>query len=97
MYLSNEDQAVYNIHDILKAYYKVALKRFIDTLVLQVVERHYLGNKGPVRYIKRALHCINGILVGLETTWEREALINTLVEQKGRNCGEMLIEQPVAR
>jgi Dynamin central region len=49
-HLSNEDQAVYDIHDILKAYYKVALKRFTDTIVLQVVERHYLGNKGPVRY-----------------------------------------------
>jgi hypothetical protein len=41
-HLSNEDQAVNDIHDILKAYYKVALKRFMDNVVLQIVERIYL-------------------------------------------------------
>lgn len=50
-HLSNEDQAVNDIHDILKAYYKVAVKRFMDNLVLQVVERHYLGDQGPVKAI----------------------------------------------
>ncbi|KFY50419.1 hypothetical protein V495_00273 [Pseudogymnoascus sp. VKM F-4514 (FW-929)] len=35
-HLSNEDQAVNDIHDILKAYYKVALKRYMDNVVLQV-------------------------------------------------------------
>ncbi|KAL3485722.1 P-loop containing nucleoside triphosphate hydrolase protein [Aspergillus germanicus] len=49
IHLSNEQQAVYDIHDILKAYYKVALKRFTDNVVLQVVERHILGPNGPVR------------------------------------------------
>ncbi|RDW67405.1 dynamin family protein [Aspergillus mulundensis] len=47
--LSNEDQAVHDIHDILKAYYKVALKRFTDNVVIQIVERHILGQGGPVR------------------------------------------------
>ncbi|KAL2788499.1 P-loop containing nucleoside triphosphate hydrolase protein [Aspergillus keveii] len=47
IHLSNEQQAVYDIHDILKAYYKVALKRFTDNVVLQVVERHILGPNGP--------------------------------------------------
>ena len=50
-HLSNEDQAVNDIHDILKAYYKVALKRFMDNIVLQIVERHYLGPEGPVKAI----------------------------------------------
>ncbi|KFY67375.1 hypothetical protein V496_01566 [Pseudogymnoascus sp. VKM F-4515 (FW-2607)] len=50
-HLSNEDQAVNDIHDILKAYYKVALKRFMDNVVLQVIERIYLGSNGPVRAI----------------------------------------------
>lgn len=50
-YLSNEDQAVFDIHDILRAYYKVAIKRFSDNVVVQVVERCYLGNKGPVKYV----------------------------------------------
>ncbi|KAL4796324.1 P-loop containing nucleoside triphosphate hydrolase protein [Aspergillus venezuelensis] len=49
VHLSNEDQAVYDIHDILKAYYKVALKRFADNVVIQIVERYILGANGPVR------------------------------------------------
>ncbi|KAJ4302817.1 hypothetical protein N0V90_001708 [Kalmusia sp. IMI 367209] len=49
VHLSNEDQAVNDIHDTLKAYYKVALKRFTDNVVLQVTERLYLGPDGPVR------------------------------------------------
>lgn len=50
-HLSNEDQAVYDIHDILKAYYKVALKRFTDSVVLQVIERCYFSSDGPVMLI----------------------------------------------
>lgn len=49
VHLSNEDQAVRDIHDILKAYYKVAVKRFTDNVVLQVTERHLLGLEGTVR------------------------------------------------
>lgn len=49
VHLSNEDQAVNDIHDILKAYYKVAMKRFTDNVVLQVTERHLLGMDGPVK------------------------------------------------
>jgi len=47
--LSNEDQAVNDIHDTLRAYYKVALKRFMDNVVLQTAERHLLGVTGPVK------------------------------------------------
>ncbi|KAL4733846.1 P-loop containing nucleoside triphosphate hydrolase protein [Aspergillus similis] len=47
VHLSNEDQAVNDIHDILKAYYKVALKRFADNVVIQIVERYILGQDGP--------------------------------------------------
>jgi hypothetical protein len=50
-HLSNEDQAVFDIHDILKAYYKVALKRFTDSVVLQAIERCYFGRGGPVMLI----------------------------------------------
>ncbi|KAI9681580.1 MAG: hypothetical protein M1829_000777 [Trizodia sp. TS-e1964] len=45
---SNEESAVYDIHDTLKAYYKVALKRFTDNVVVQVVERSFLSERGPV-------------------------------------------------
>lgn len=48
---SNEDQAVYDIHDISKSYYKIALKRFIDNVVVQAVERYYFGPGGPVNQI----------------------------------------------
>ncbi|OAF98870.1 uncharacterized protein CC84DRAFT_427957 [Paraphaeosphaeria sporulosa] len=34
IHLSNEDQAINDIHNTLKAYYKVALKRFTDNVVL---------------------------------------------------------------
>ncbi|KAK3045424.1 hypothetical protein LTR09_012975 [Extremus antarcticus] len=50
-HLSNEEQAVYDIHDILRAYYKVAIKRFTDNVVLQVVERCYLDESGPIKYV----------------------------------------------
>ncbi|KAN0086625.1 P-loop containing nucleoside triphosphate hydrolase protein [Elaphomyces granulatus] len=49
VHLSNEDHTVYDIHDILKAYYKVAGKRFMDNVVMQVVERHILGDRGPLK------------------------------------------------
>ncbi|KIX03127.1 uncharacterized protein Z518_06677 [Rhinocladiella mackenziei CBS 650.93] len=47
-HLSNEEQAVYDIHDILKAYYEVAIKRFMDNVVVSVVERWWLGPNGFV-------------------------------------------------
>lgn len=50
-HLGNEDQAVNDIHDILKAYYKVAMKRFMDNVVVQIVERIYLTENGPVKAI----------------------------------------------
>ncbi|EPS35254.1 hypothetical protein H072_11594 [Dactylellina haptotyla CBS 200.50] len=50
--LTNEDSAVYDIHDILKSYYSISLKRFTDNVVLQVIERHLLGKGGPIRLLK---------------------------------------------
>ncbi|MCJ1397212.1 hypothetical protein MMC11_000404 [Xylographa trunciseda] len=48
MHLSNEQTAIYDIHDTLQAYYKVAQKRFVDNVANQVVERNLMGPKGPV-------------------------------------------------
>jgi len=48
MHLSNEQTAIYDIHDTLQAYYKVAIKRFIDNVKIQVVERNLMGPWGPV-------------------------------------------------
>lgn len=48
-HLSLEDQAVYDIHDILKTFYKIAVERFTDNVVVQVIERHLLGASGPVK------------------------------------------------
>ncbi|KAI9719099.1 MAG: hypothetical protein M1812_003729 [Candelaria pacifica] len=47
-HLSNEASAIHDIHDTLKAYCTVALKRFIDNVSLQVIERNLLGPAGPV-------------------------------------------------
>lgn len=49
--LSNEDQAVIDIHDALCAYYKVSRKTFVDNVLKQVIEHHYLGPKGLVRFL----------------------------------------------
>lgn len=49
-----EEQAVAEIYDVLHAYYKIASKRFVDCVALQVVERHYLGAKGPMRVFSPA-------------------------------------------
>lgn len=47
--MSNKQQAVFDIHDILKVYYKVAIKRFIDNVVVQVSERYIVEKEGPVK------------------------------------------------
>jgi hypothetical protein len=49
-HLSNDESAVHDIHDTLKAYYRVAVKRFVDNVVLQVTERHYMGEHGPLAF-----------------------------------------------
>ena len=46
--ISNEESAILDIHDTLKAYYKVAIKRFIDNVKVQTIERNLLGPLGPV-------------------------------------------------
>ncbi|KAL6230944.1 hypothetical protein BDW75DRAFT_248246 [Aspergillus navahoensis] len=46
MHQSNDDQAVDDMHDILKSFYKVAMKQFNDNVVVQVVEHCILGVEG---------------------------------------------------
>jgi hypothetical protein len=55
VHLSNEDQAVFDIHDILKSYYKVAVKRFIDNVIVHVSERHMIGDDGPLKLLSPGL------------------------------------------
>ncbi|KAJ6261688.1 Dynamin [Drechslerella dactyloides] len=50
--LSNEDTAVYDIHDSLKCYYSISLKRFTDNVIIQVIEDNLLGREGPIRLLK---------------------------------------------
>lgn len=45
----NEAQRVTEIYNVLRSYYEVARQRYVDCVALQVIERHYLGCKGPVR------------------------------------------------
>lgn len=45
----NEQQAVYDIHDTLAAYYKVARQRFVDNVIIQAGERYVVGETGPLK------------------------------------------------
>ena len=95
-HLSNEDSAVYDIHDILKAYYKVAMKRFVDNVILQVTERHFMGPDGPLKYFSPAF--VGGLsdeelktLAGESkaTTMERQRLTTLLGQlEKALKLGE---------
>ena len=47
---SNTDHTIRDIHDILKAYYKVARKRFVDVVCMQAVDYHLItGPAAPVK------------------------------------------------
>lgn len=47
--LSNREHIVQEMHDILKAYYKVARKRIVDVIIMQAVEYHLLsGPESPL-------------------------------------------------
>ena len=39
--MGNDDHTIQDLHDILQSYYKVARKRFVDTLRMQAVD-HFL-------------------------------------------------------
>lgn len=39
-YISNADHTIRDLHDILKSYYKVARKRFVDVVCMQGVDFH---------------------------------------------------------
>lgn len=52
MFYAN-NRRVYAIHDWLFAYWRVAYPRFVDNVIIQVVERHLLGPKGPLKLFNR--------------------------------------------
>ena len=47
------NKKVFEVHDWLYAYWKVAYPRFVDNAIIQVVERHLLGANGPLRLFDR--------------------------------------------
>lgn len=50
MTMNNAEHTVQDIHDILKSYYKVARKRFVDTVCMQGSDFHLLtGHVSPLR------------------------------------------------
>ncbi len=50
MTMNNTEHTVQDIHDILKSYYKVARKRFVDTVCMQGSDFHLLmGDVSPLR------------------------------------------------
>ena len=46
---STQMDRLFQIHDYLESYYFLALNRFVDNVAMQVVERHVLGPKCPIR------------------------------------------------
>ncbi|PHH91107.1 hypothetical protein CDD83_1630 [Cordyceps sp. RAO-2017] len=49
VHLTNEKQAVIDIHDILNAYYQVAIKRFSDYMMISVIER-MVGDQSGLKF-----------------------------------------------
>lgn len=43
--MSNLQSTVQQLHDILKSYYKVARKRFVDNVIMQAADRHLIRGK----------------------------------------------------
>jgi hypothetical protein len=70
------NKRVFEVHDWLYAYWRVTFPRFVDNVVIQIVERHLLGRKGPLRLFNRHwIDCLDDAelenLVG-----EDEAMVN---------------------
>lgn len=54
--MSNADHAIQDLHDILHSYYKVALKRFIDSLRMQAADYFLItGSETPLTLFSPAL------------------------------------------
>ena len=48
--IGNVEHAILDIHSILKAYYKVARNRFVDTVYMQGTDYHFpSGDDNPLR------------------------------------------------
>lgn len=48
-----QNKRIYEIHDWLFSFWKVAFPRFVDNVIIQVVERHLLSQNGPLRLFNR--------------------------------------------
>lgn len=54
--MSNIKHTVQDIHDILKAYYKVARKRFVDNVCMQATDYHLVtGPETPLKLFSPSL------------------------------------------
>lgn len=53
--MSNMQHIVQDLHDILQSYYKVARKRFVDTICMQAVDHHLISGQGtPIKLFSPA-------------------------------------------
>jgi hypothetical protein len=92
------NKRVYEIHDWLFAFWKVAFPRFVDNIIIQVVERHLLGNKGPFRLFNRAwIDCLDEVDLK-SLAGEDEATINErkVINEKLEGLNEALERAEVA-
>ena len=55
---SNTDYTIRDLHDILKSYYKVARKRFVDVVCMQAADHHLVsGPDAPVQLFSPSFVC----------------------------------------
>lgn len=88
LYENAELAGILDLHDSLKAYYHIAIGRFLDNFAIQVVERHLLGPKGPFRifdsdYVSKKLYGETELLKSLvgdrtQNVRERHELVNEI-------------------
>ncbi|PGG96549.1 hypothetical protein GX51_07782 [Blastomyces parvus] len=54
-HMSNVEHTVHDLHDTLKPYYKVAQKRFVDSVCMQAVDYHLItGPQTPLKQFSPA-------------------------------------------
>ncbi|OBT65552.1 hypothetical protein VE03_05034 [Pseudogymnoascus sp. 23342-1-I1] len=84
---SNEDVVIQDHHDVLHAYYKVAMRRFVDTVIAQGMDDYLLtGENSPIKVIKLSF-----------TSLMTDVQINDIAGEDAFTKGERLaLEQKIA-
>jgi hypothetical protein len=87
--MSNVKHTVLDIHDILKSYYKVSLKRFVDNVCMQATDYHLVtGPNTPLKLLSPAF--VHGLTVDqLEDIAGEDASLKRKRKQLKREIDEL--------